>query len=510
MSIQMTIELSTEKPRQNGFYTAQLDLPATDMEIEDAVRRARFHNESTRRYLAIEESELFDASYLAVGTDSLHELNYLARRLDGLSDEDAVKFAAVYAARTEEFPRDAYMQVRSAINMTYGLDAVPVASNVSNNYELGKFIVENDFDERFENIPDSVLEYLDYRAIGKSFREQDGGEFIGRCYIPTRYYETQNVYDGEHLPPPSPEQSAVFSLLVAPAPESDPDEVLDLAQWLHLPASEEQMDALAEQLGVDKVQDCVFYDFKSGIPQIEKYMIRSMSNIEKLNKLAEDYLALTAEKRTMFKAVMERGYTSTLDGAIAAFKCMDNYEFDFEAENSDDFFKKYLAYHAPTNFDNRWLDGIRSEVDADRLLQRLGAAQTPYGIVSKQFGSLFALTDYFEAEKFELIEVVGQPALFSDSHISDTEVPEGLHRYDLRVGDDDFCDGAIEKNVYVNYGGSILLQQPLDLGADGYIQLDEDSSPNFTGEEMTAEKFASTDFTEYDSEDFNQTGGMRL
>ena len=508
MSIQMTIELSSEKPRHNGFYIAHLDLPATDMEIEDAVRRARFHNESARRYLAIEESELFDASYLAVGTDSLHELNYLARRLDGLSDEDAVKFAAVYAARTEEFPRDAYMQVRSAINMTYGLDAVPVASNVSNNYELGKFIVENDFDERFENIPDSVLEYLDYGAIGKSFSEQDGGEFIGRCYVPTRYYETQNVYDGEHLPPPSPEPSAVFSLLVAPAPESDPDEVLDLAQWLHLPASEEQMDDLAEQLGVEKIQDCVFYDFKSGIPQIEKYMIRSMSDIEKLNKLAEDYSALTAEKRTMFKAVMERGYTSTLDGAIAAFKCMDNYEFDFEAENSDDFFKKYLAYHAPTNFDNRWLDGIRSEVDADRLLQRLGATQTPYGIVSKQFGSLFALTDYFEAEKFELIEVVGQPALFSDSRISDTEVPNGLYRYDLRVGDDDFCDGAIEKNVYVNYGGSILLQQPLDLGADGYIQLDEDSSPNFTGEEMTAEKFASTDFTEYDSEDFNQTGGM--
>ena len=34
---------------------------------------------------------------------------------------------------------------------------------------------------------------------GKSFREQDGGEFIGRCYVPTRYYETQNVYDGEKV-----------------------------------------------------------------------------------------------------------------------------------------------------------------------------------------------------------------------------------------------------------------------------------------------------------------------
>lgn len=116
-----------------------------------------------------------------------------------------------------------------------------------------------------------------------------------------------------------------------------------------------------------------------------------------------------------------------------------------------------IAYHAPTNFDNRWLDGIRSEVDADRLLQRLGAAQTPYGIVSKQFGSLFALTDYFEAEKFELIEVVGQPALFSDSRISDTSP--------------DFqCDqtGGFPTSLCVNWDkGKAWLQLNDNVNADG-------------------------------------------
>ena len=203
MSIQMTIELSTEKPRKDGYYTAHLDLPATDMEIEDAVRRARFHNESARRYLAIEESELFDASYLAVGADNLHELNYLARRLDGLSDEDAVKYAAVYAARTEEFPRDAYMQVRSAINMTYGLDAVPVASNVSNNYELGKFIVENDFDERFENIPDSVLEYLDYEqsenhSVSRTAASLSAGAMFRQGTMKHRTCMTANIFRRLH------------------------------------------------------------------------------------------------------------------------------------------------------------------------------------------------------------------------------------------------------------------------------------------------------------------------
>ena len=132
MSTQMTIELSTEKPRRNGFYNAYLDLPATDMEIEDAVRRARFHNESAKRYLTIEESALFDGTDLAIGADSLRELNYLAQRLDSLSDEDIAKFEAVYSASTRAFPREADMSVRSVVNMTYGLDAVPIAVNVTN------------------------------------------------------------------------------------------------------------------------------------------------------------------------------------------------------------------------------------------------------------------------------------------------------------------------------------------------------------------------------------------
>lgn len=505
MSTQMTIELSTEKPRRNGFYNAYLDLPATDMEIEDAVRRARFHNESAKRYLTIEESALFDGTDLAIGADSLRELNYLAQRLDSLSDEDIAKFEAVYSASTRAFPREADMSVRSVVNMTYGLDAVPIAVNVTNDYELGKFVVDNDFDERFENLPDAVMDYLDYKAIGKEFREQDGGEFIGKFYVPTRYYEPQNVYDGEHLPQPSPEQSAVFSLLVAPAPVSDPDEVLQLARWLHLPASQEDMAALAERLGVDKIQDCVFYEFKSGIPQIEKYMLHSMSDIEKLNKLAEDYSVLSAEKRTMFKAVMEKGYVSTLDSAIAAFKCMDNYEFDFESEDSDEFFKKYLIYHAPSNFDSLWLAGINSEYDAERLMQRLGATVTPYGVVSKQYGSLFASVPYDDGEKYDLIEICGQKALYTESTVHDSDIPEGMYHYDIRESEHEYFS-TLEPQVVVNRAGTVITKEPIDFGTDGYIELDEDSSPNFLSEEMTVEEFSATDF----SEEYDQTGGITL
>ena len=510
MSTQMTIELLAEKPRKHEFYRATLDLPATELQIEDALSRARFQNESSQKFIDIEEAVMFDPSHLSVTADDIHALNYLAKRLDSLSEEDEIKFEALYYARTRGMQEDEQIHVGSVINMTYGLDMIPLAVNVGTDYELGKFVVENDFDERFENVPDVALSYLDYKSIGKEFRERDDGVFYGKYYVPTRYHELKNVYDGSQLLPESPSDGAVFSLLVAKAPKTDPDEVLKSAQWLHLPESKDEMNALAKQLGASLIEDCVFYDFKSGIPQFEGYMLQSMSDIDKLNELALNYLSLSAEERTMFKAVLERRNVSTLDGAVSAFKSINDYEFSFDAEDADDFFKEYLAYQAPTNFDTRWLDGIRSEIDADRLLQQLGAEVTSYGIVSKQHGSLFALTGYDELEEYELIEVCGQPALFSDTRIPDSAVPEGLYRYDLRCGEDDLLDGTIEPYVYVNHGGSILVQQPFEFGEDGYIQLDEDSSPNFIGVEMTAEEFAGRDFTEDIDDDFAPIGGMNL
>ena len=72
MSTQMTIELSAEKPRKHEFYRATLDLPATELQIEDALSKARFQNESSKKYIDIEEAILFDPSHLSVTADDIH------------------------------------------------------------------------------------------------------------------------------------------------------------------------------------------------------------------------------------------------------------------------------------------------------------------------------------------------------------------------------------------------------------------------------------------------------
>ena len=105
-------------------------------------------------------------------------------------------------------------------------------------------------------------------------------------------------------------------------------------------------------------------------------------------------------------------------------------------------------------------------------------------------------TDYINVENksYRLIEILGKPALFSDVHICPEDIPEGIFCYNLRVSDDGDWFAVAEPKVTVNYGGSIITNEPLDLGESGYIPLDEDTEPNFTGEELTIGEFMNSKF----------------
>lgn len=106
---------------------------------------------------------------------------------------------------------------------------------------------------------------------------------------------------------------------------------------------------------------------------------------------------------------------------------------------------------------------------------------------------------------YELIELFGKPALFTNERITDADIPKGMCCYHLRHGDDgDIC--AIEKRVSVNLAGSVVTKDPIDLGKQGRITFTEDTSPNFIGETMSLYEFR--EYKPAQSEDENI--GMEL
>lgn len=110
-----------------------------------------------------------------------------------------------------------------------------------------------------------------------------------------------------------------------------------------------------------------------------------------------------------------------------------------------------------------------------------------------------------ENEKYDLIELLGKPSLFSNGRLTDADIPKELFVYHLRHDDSGCSFAAVEPNVKVNHAGSVITDEPIDFGEQGYITFTEETKPNFTGGEIT--------FGEYmqgEIEEAQQIGGMQL
>lgn len=513
----MRLELSAEKALNGGYYYAELLLPAADYEIKDAMQRTRAGGRENTVEVSILECDILpDLQDIRLDTFSLDELNFFAKRLASLPDEELPVFYAV----TEQIFNDADenpVSIKDLINCTYGLDTVPVAHNVSNLSELGRFAFENELLSDLEDIPESAIPFLNAEQIGRVQQKNDNGVFEGRLYIPTVHYDRPEIYDGVTLPDEESESSDfAIRLLVSGTPEHTIGDPEEKAMWLSLPMETDAFNRYAMVFNEADIGDCVYYGFDSVIPQITSDMFDSMRDIYTLNTLAQRISGMSNYEQVKFKAVLDAENMASIQDALNAAQNLWRYEFTAEPDTADAFFKKYIFENTSTEFDSKWLENLLPRNEADKLLGRIGAAVTDYGVISARNGHLFKPVPYDEPEakelktqvmteeKLDVIEVLDRRALFSNGRLMPEQIPEGLYAYDFRHSDDGgrFC--AIEPKVGVNHGGTVLMRDILDFGENGYIPLDEDTEPNFLGETMTVSEFAE----EEAQDEAMQMGGM--
>ena len=511
----MRLELSAENPVHGGYYYAELLLPAADYEIKDAMQKTRaVGRENTVEVSILECDILPELQDIRLDTFSLDELNFFAKRLASLPNEELPVFYAV----TEQIFNDADenpVSIKDLINCTYGLDTVPIASGISGPEALGRFAIENGLLSDIDDIPESAIPFLNAEQIGRVQQKNDKGVFAGNYYIPTVHYERPEVYDGVTLPEEEP-KSAAFLLKVGAYPKSTFSDEDPALHDLCLPADSDELFNVTDKCGEPEINLCFCYEFYSSIPQITSDMFDSMEEIDELNTLAQRIAAMSESEQVMFKAVLDAENTASIQDAMNVAQNLWRYEFSAMPDTADAFFKNYVAENADTRFDSRWLGGLFARNEGERLLGRLGATLTDYGVISARNGHLFKPVPYDEPEakelktqalteeKLDVIEVLDRRALFSNGRLMPEQIPEGLYAYDLRHSDDGsrFC--SIEPRVGVNHGGTILLKEVLDFGEQGYIALDDDTEPNFTGEEMTPSEFAE----EEAQDEALQMGGM--
>ena len=84
----------------------------------------------------------------------------------------------------------------------------------------------------------------------------------------------------------------------------------------------------------------------------------------------------------------------------------------------------------------------------------------------------------YDARKvtYQEVTIFDRPALFTECRIDRATVPEGVYRYELRHGDEDWGEPVeLARSIFANYYGTVLTHEPFQLPIDGWIPMENDS-----------------------------------
>lgn len=390
----LTVELSSESVDARRYFYGTLSLPASFHEIRDAYQKARYDDNADRfRDIRIVDCPLLpQLENLRLDAPTVKELEFFASRVDALPLEETIALKAVFHQYLEEDKLGEIISMKDLINMTYGLDEVMIAANVSSDEELGQFVIENDLHRDVSAIPDDSLYLLDKARVGQLQRTADKGVYVDDFYVITGDYEMPEVYDGQTLPEQHHDTWYAFRLKIAEPSIASPGDTEDAAEWICLPISKAYADELAKEHHEAQIEDCALYGFESSIPQITDAHFWNMKEFQKLNRLAYMLVQMQPEDNAKFKAALELEQPEDMDGVLDIAEHLSEYSFSSQLDDEESYFKATLKAFLAPEFDQCWLDDFPCQTEGAEMLRRVGGKVTDYGIITGRGHQLFELS----------------------------------------------------------------------------------------------------------------------
>ena len=132
--------------------------------------------------------------------ENLDELNHLACLLSELDQSDLEKFEAVIDSGEHT------SSVADLINLTQNLDCFEFYSDVHSDEELGRMYV---LEFGGVEVPEHLIDYIDYEAYGRDVRINEGGHFAPGGYVFDNGSRFIEHYSGRE---DIPDEHKVFSM----------------------------------------------------------------------------------------------------------------------------------------------------------------------------------------------------------------------------------------------------------------------------------------------------------
>ena len=311
---------------------AELELPARDYEMLDLMERLRLEPGQLPYAELLEVHEQYDYLERCIRQQpDIFQLNALARKLAKLTSVQ--ELAAFEELVGMDIEKNALPTALSRlVDFAYSTDCCVMAANVMTDYQLGKFLVENDFIEEANSLPDSMLALLDYAGIGTEHREREGGVYTGFGYV-EQLSDIQCVSATMDFQPRRPAYTVLLNTAALPLNGGgQKSEVLQL----RLPAPEEQLRAALEKLGrqdwndvAASIQDCAIPDLNH-----ELYLNGEIPQIVELSQRLSELDA--RGELPKYKAILAANDCRELSEMIALAGTVDAYFFEPQTRSPED------------------------------------------------------------------------------------------------------------------------------------------------------------------------------
>ena len=225
---------------------AELDLPATPWELIDALDKLRLED-GREPYWQVEDIGRYGFLAPLLDGSDLYQFNALAEQLSTFDHVEAIAFEGLVQMEVDELcqTNGDELTLQRLLDLAYSVDGCHVVAEVRDDAALGRFYVENDFLPELEQMPDGVLELLDYAKVGEKMRRDEHGAMTPNGYV-VREAELRQAPPNLGRPPRKPPYMIHFLCvsdvravkLYLPAKQAELDAVLDCLEvdsffWLH-------------------------------------------------------------------------------------------------------------------------------------------------------------------------------------------------------------------------------------------------------------------------------------
>ena len=358
--------------RDNAYGPmAEIDLPATEYELEDALQEVR-DGEGGETLVAVESFGDFPFLRSHIGeAEDLRALNALAEKLTSLEE---VQVDALHGLMLMDERKGVKIDVPRLYDLAASVDSCQVLYTDDDYESIGRFYAENDFIPELENLPDILWDILDFRQLGQRMAAQEGGVFINndRAYV-VRIDDLKEEFKDLDLTPKKPDYTVLLEVSTMDSGQST---------LLELPCDRAVIDSVREQLGAKDLSDLSWRCIDCLVPALRDAFSRE-DNIGYANHAAKQLRAISSKNLLMYKALVDAHRVNDLSNAVMLIDGMGAFHFTPGFTKPEDVARCDL-YDLLDDFD---ADGLRPFVDlhgyGEKRMKDMSLTLTPYGAVRR-------------------------------------------------------------------------------------------------------------------------------